>query len=57
MFLPEYVVHYHGRRAWRVPGELDADGFSGWRRRNLRGHEAETRLVGSWNYARNVQPR
>lgn len=56
-FLPEYVVHYHGKGSWRLPDELDADGFREWRRRHLRGHEAETRLIGSWNYARNVHPR
>jgi hypothetical protein len=55
-FLSEYIVHYHGRRSWRLSGELDAAGFRDWRRRNLRGHEAETRLIGSWNYARNVRP-
>lgn len=56
-FLPEYVVHYHGRGSWRLPDELNADGFSDWRRRNLHGHDPETRLIGSWNYARNVHPQ
>lgn len=56
-FLPEYVVHYHGHGSWQLPEALDTGGFRHWRRDNLRGHEAETRLVGSWNYARNVQPR
>jgi len=55
-FLPEYVAHYHGNGSWQLPGDLDADGFSDWRRQHLRGHDPETRLIGSWNYARNVHP-
>lgn len=53
-FLPEYVAHYHGRDSWRLPDTLDAEGFTRWRRANLRGHDPKTRLIGSWNYARNV---
>lgn len=55
-FLEEYVSHYHGRSSWQVPGDLDARGFGDWRRRHLRRHDPETRLIGSWNYARNVNP-
>lgn len=54
-FLPEYVAHFHGRESWRFPDALDARGFRDWRRSNLRGHDPQTRLIGSWNYARNVQ--
>jgi hypothetical protein len=54
-FLPEYVAHYHGHGGWQLPGDLDPDGFLSWRRRNLRGHGPQTRLIGSWNYARNVR--
>ena len=54
-FLPEYVAHYHARKTWRLPDSLDAGGFSDWRRSNLRGHDPQTRLIGSWNYARNVR--
>lgn len=53
-YLPEYVAHYFARQSWQVPADLDADGFEQWRQRNLRRHEPETRLIGSWNYARNV---
>lgn len=49
-FLDEYTVHYFGRRNWRVPAELQADEFRRWRRMNLRRHEPETRLIGSWGY-------
>lgn len=52
--LPEYVVHYHGHASWQLPGSLDMQDFDGWRSRHLRAHEAQTRLIGSWNYARNV---
>lgn len=53
-FLPEYVAHYLKRREWRLPADLDRQSFSGWRRQHLDGHRPLTRLVGSWNYARNV---
>lgn len=56
-FLPEYVAHYFGRRSWRLPAGLDADAFDNWRRHHLRDHDPESRLIGSWNYARNVSPR
>ena len=50
-FLDEYVVHYHGRRQWLVPAEVDLRDFKSWRRQHLRGHKAETHIIGSWNYA------
>ncbi len=53
-YLPEYVAHYLYRRQWQLPDGLDSDGFNGWRRQYLRRHKAETRLTGSWNYARKV---
>jgi hypothetical protein len=49
-YLDEYVVHYHGQRQWLVPAEVDLKGFKPWRRKNLRGHRSETRIIGSWNY-------
>ena len=49
-FLDEYTVHYFGRRDWRVPAEVRLDEFRRWRRTNLRRHEPETRLIGSWGY-------
>jgi hypothetical protein len=53
-FLPEYVAHHLDRGHWRVPPDLDKPGFSAWRKVHLRHHKPVTRLVGSWNYARNV---
>lgn len=50
--LDEYVVHYFGARHWQVPAEVDVDAFLNWKRVHLRGHRPETRLIGSWNYAR-----
>lgn len=50
-YLDEYVVHYFGRRGWQVPVEVDVTEFRPWRRKHLRGHKAETHLIGSWNYA------
>lgn len=54
-FLAEYVAHYYGHGSWRLPEDLDTSAFGDWRRRNLRGHDPQTRLIGSWNYARNVR--
>jgi hypothetical protein len=51
-FLDEYVVHFHHRRQWLVPAEVDLTAFKPWRRKHLRGHRSETRIIGSWNYSR-----
>jgi hypothetical protein len=53
-YLDEYVLHYFRRNAWREPAGLDDDGFESWRKLHLRRHRPETHLVGSWNYARDV---
>lgn len=53
-FLAEYVAHYHARKEWTLPGDLDMSGFSDWRRDHLAGHRSRTDLTGSWNYARNT---
>ena len=49
-YLDEYVVFYFRRRHWQVPVEVELGGFRQWRGRNLRGHRASTRIIGSWNY-------
>lgn len=54
-YLPEYVAANFGRRHWRIPPDLDERGYRAWRREHLADHEPVTRLVGSWNYARNVR--
>jgi len=54
-FLDEYVAHYFGRKSWQLPANLQAKAFDDWRRRDLRGHKPETRLIGSWNYAEKVR--
>ncbi len=54
-FLDEYVAHYFGRKSWKLPSEIQKQAFDEWRREFLRGHKPQTRLIGSWNYARNVQ--
>lgn len=53
-FLAEYVAHYFGRAGWQVPDGLETDAFDAWRRAHLAGHDPETRLIGSWGYARLV---
>jgi hypothetical protein len=49
-FLEEYVAYYLGRSGWQLPAAIDRDGFRDWRRAHLRGHKAETHLIGSWGY-------
>lgn len=53
-FLREYVADHFARRNWNLPPDLDMRSFRSWRRLHLPRHQPATRLVGSWNYARNV---
>lgn len=55
-FLDEYVVRHFGKRHWELPDDLDVAAFNKWRRTNLPGHKAQMRIIGSWNYAKNVSP-
>ena len=54
-YLREYVDDQFGRRHWTKPEGLDSDEYDRWMARHLPRHKPETRLTGSWNYARNVQ--
>lgn len=49
-FLDEYTVRYFGRGDWLFPEGLQLDKFRKWQQENLRGHQPETRLIGSWGY-------
>ena len=49
-YLEEYVAYYLGRSGWQLPADVDQDAFRDWRRAHLRGHKAETHLIGSWGY-------
>ena len=53
-YLDEYVARNFRKRHWESPEDLDRPGFKKWRRSNLQGHKPQTRIIGSWNYARNV---
>lgn len=53
-YLAEYTSHYLGRAGWQPPEGLRIDEFRVWRRQNLRHHQPETRLIGSWNYQEKV---
>jgi len=55
-YLDEYVARNFRKRHWELPGDLDMPGFKKWRRTNLPGHKPQTRIIGSWNYAKNVTP-
>lgn len=54
-FLREYVAAHFSRRHWQLPADLDVQAYRAWRRHHLPRHERQTRLTGSWNYARNVR--
>ena len=54
-FLREYVATYFARRNWELPPDLDVPAFDAWRKAVLSRHKPETRIIGSWNYARNVR--
>lgn len=56
-YLDEYVLRYFNRNSWTPPEGLEQAAFDHWRGENLRGHKAETRVVGSWNYAHDVDGR
>lgn len=49
-YLDEYTVSYFGKDEWIVPAEVRVENFRRWQDRHLRGHRAETRIIGSWNY-------
>jgi len=55
-FLDEYVARHFATRNWALPDNLDAREYRRWARKQLREHNTETRITGSWNYARNVRP-
>jgi len=56
-FLEEYVARQFGKPDWQLPDDLDMRAYHRWLRKNAPHHKAKTRIVGSWNYARNVTPR
>ena len=53
-FLPEYVARHFGKRGWSIPDNLEISAYRKWARDVIPGHKPETRIIGSWNYARNV---
>ncbi len=55
-YLDEYVARHFRKRHWELPGDLESSAYRKWRRTELRGHKPETRIIGSWNYARNMAP-
>ena len=55
-YLGEYVVYYFGEKDWQLPGDVKTSAYRRWQRQHIHSHEAETRLIGSWNYARYVRP-
>lgn len=56
-YLDEYVARFLEKRHWDLPDDLETRAFRKWQREHLQGHEPETRIIGSWNYTRNVSGR
>ena len=56
-FLDEYVARHFRRRHWQLPDDTDVTQYRRWQRNMLPEHRPRTRIVGSWNYARNVGPK
>ena len=54
-YLREYVDDQFGRRHWTKPDGLDTNEYARWMTQHFPRHKPETRLTGSWNYARDVQ--
>ena len=53
-FLPEYVARHFGKRHWSPPDNLEIAAYRRWARDVIPGHKPETRIIGSWNYAKNL---
>jgi len=53
-YLPEHVARHFAKRHWDMPKNLEVPAYKHWAREHIPGHKAETRIVGSWNYMRNV---
>ena len=53
-YLREYVAKHHRKRHWDIPDDLDLARYRRWADASIPGHEPETRIIGSWNYAGKV---
>lgn len=53
-YFPEHVARHFTKRHWDVPDHLDISAYRRWAGSNIPDHEPETRVIGSWNYSRNV---
>lgn len=50
-YLGEYTAFFFRRNHWQVPAAIDLDAFKGWRRKQLRRHRPQTRIIGYWGYS------
>jgi len=53
-FLGEYTALFFGKKHWQLPEDLRVSEFQAWRKTNLRRHRPQTRVIGSWNYKRDL---
>lgn len=56
-YLGAYTAYFFRRGDWQVPAAIDANAFDQWRRRHLRGHRPQTRIIGYWDYKDKVARR
>ena len=56
-YLEEYVARFLEKKHWAIPDDLETRAFRRWQRKHLQDHKPETRIIGSWNYSRNVSGR
>lgn len=56
-FLDEYVAGNFRKAHWQLPADIDMPAYRSWRQSNVPSHKPMTRIVGSWNYSRNVSAR
>jgi len=53
-FLGEYTARFFGKKHWQLPEGLRVAEFQVWRKANLRRHQPQTRIIGSWNFKRKM---
>lgn len=56
-YLDEYIARHFRKSGWLVPDDIDIPAYRRWQATTLPSHKPKTRIIGSWNYARNVNLR
>jgi hypothetical protein len=53
-YLHEHIARHFAKSHWDMPDHLQLGDYKQWARENIPRHKAETRIIGSWNYASSV---